>query len=52
MWILKYLVCLMRNHILTDFVWQDSLYQYCLRCGKVKVQDAVVERILIGGERL
>ncbi len=49
MWIFKYLVCLVHNHIFTNIIWQDLPYQYCLRCGKVEVQDAVTERILVGG---
>ena len=51
MWLFKYLVCLMRTHILIDFIWQDSFYQYCLRCGTIEVQDVVTERISVGGRR-
>jgi hypothetical protein len=53
MWIFKYLVCLRRKHIFANIIWQDLPYQYCLRCGKVQVQvqDAVPERILVGGGR-
>lgn len=53
MWILKYLVCLVRKHIFTSIIWQDLPYQYCLRCGKVQVyvQDAVTERIPVGSGR-
>ena len=53
MWIFKYLVCLVRKHIFASIILQDLPYQYCLRCGKVQVQvqDAVTERILVGGGR-
>ena len=47
MWILKYLLCLLQNHNPVNIAWQDSRYQYCLRCGKVEVQEAVKENILI-----
>jgi len=37
MWMLRYLVCLTRGHILTDIVCQGvhqgHHYHYCLRCG-------------------
>lgn len=51
MWLFKYLVCLKHKHILVNIIWQSSPYQYCLRCGKVEVQDAVTEHILVGGRR-
>jgi hypothetical protein len=51
MWIFKYLVCLVRKHIFASIILQDLPYQYCLRCGKVQVQDAVTERILVGDGR-
>ncbi len=51
MWIFKYLVCLVRKHIFTNLIWQDLPYHYCLRCGKVQVQNGVTERILVGGGR-
>lgn len=47
MWILKYIVCLMHDHTLINMIWEDSPYQYCLRCGKVEVQDAVTEPIIV-----
>ncbi len=31
-WIFKYLVCLVRDHI-----WVGSRYRYCLRCGKLEL---------------
>jgi len=43
MWILRSLVCLIRNHIFAYIVWQDSPYRYCLRCGKFEVQRAVTD---------
>ncbi len=49
MWIFKYLVCLRRKHIFTNLIWQGSPYRYCLRRGKVQVQNAVTESILVGG---
>ena len=52
MWLFKYLVCLRRSHIFINLIWQDLPYQYCLRCGRVEAQYAVVEKILIGGERV
>ena len=51
MWIFKHLVCLMYDHIFVNIIWQDSPYQYCLRCGKVEVQDAVKERIFVEVQR-
>ena len=51
MWIFKYLVCLKRKHIFINMIWQDSSYQYCLRCGKLELQEAVTERIIAGGEK-
>ena len=47
MWIFKYLVCLMHSHSFVDVTWKDSLYQYCLRCGKVEAQDTVMESISV-----
>lgn len=35
MWILKWLVCLMHDHIFIDAGWKDLQYRYCLRCSKV-----------------
>ena len=52
MWIFNYLVCLIYYHSFVDITWKDSPYRYCLRCGKVEVQDTVTERVFIGGERL
>ncbi len=49
--IFKYLVCLKRKHIFTNIIWQDLPYQYCLRCGKVEVQDLAKESIFVGGGR-
>ena len=50
MWIFKYLVCLMYNHSFVNIIWHGSPYQYCLRCGKVEVQDAVTEGISVGDQ--
>ncbi len=32
MWVFKYLVCLVKDHI-----WVGSRYRYCLRCGKLEM---------------
>jgi len=51
MWIVKYLVCLMRNHCFVNIAWEDLhrryCYQLCLRCGKVEAQDTIAESISI-----
>jgi len=49
MWIFKYLTCLMYSHSFIDMTWEHSSYEYCLRCGKVNVRNAVKELILIEG---
>jgi len=41
MWVFKYLICLVLKHIFVNILWEDSPYQYCLRCGKIEVHDAV-----------
>jgi len=35
MWILKWLVCLMHDHVFIDVGWEGSHYRYCLQCSKV-----------------
>ena len=32
MWVFKYVVCLVKEHI-----WVGSRYRYCLRCGKLEM---------------
>ena len=51
MWIFKYLVCLMYSQSFVDMTWKGLPYQYCLRCGKVEVQEAVKGGILVGRGR-
>jgi hypothetical protein len=38
--ILDSLVCLGHRHVFINITYAGSPYEYCLRCGKVKVQDA------------
>ena len=52
MWIFKYLVCLMCNHSFVNIIWENSSYQYCLRCGKVETQNTVAESVFAGGGSL
>jgi len=51
MWIFQYLACLLHGHSFVNITWQDSPYQYCLRCGKVEFQDLAKESILVGDRR-
>jgi len=50
MWILKYLICLVRNHAYDTIFLGKSPYRYCLRCGKVEplsgVKDAVLATVV------
>jgi len=39
MWMLKYVSCLLDSHDYKDMRWQNSPYQYCLRCGAVKSME-------------
>lgn len=34
MWVFKYFVCIVKDHI-----WVGSRYRYCLRCGKLEMAD-------------
>ena len=36
MWMLKYVSCLLDSHDYKGIRWQNSPYQYCVRCGTVK----------------
>jgi hypothetical protein len=38
MWVFKYLVCIVKDHI-----WVGSHYQYCLRCGKLEMAPGYVQ---------
>ena len=46
MWMSKYLVCLIHGHVLVGVSCQGAhrthLYEYCLRCGRVKGRGPVV----------
>ena len=46
MWMLNYLVCLTRGHVVTSIVCQGPHrrhhYHYCLRCSRVKTQGRLV----------
>jgi hypothetical protein len=33
MWIVMYLVCLIKHHL-----WIGSMYRYCVRCGKLEIE--------------
>jgi len=45
MWIFKYVVCLVKDHI-----WVGSHYRYCLRCGKLEMASGYVQtREIVGG---
>ncbi len=37
MWVLNYIVCVIRRHIFATMFLDNSPYHYCLRCGKVKL---------------
>jgi hypothetical protein len=39
MWILRFTYCLFAGHAFIDITNTKQPYQYCLHCGKVKVQD-------------
>ena len=41
MWVLKYIICIIRKHIFAAMSLEDSPYQYCLRCGKVELEHLV-----------
>lgn len=34
MWVFKFLVCMVKDHI-----WTGSNCRYCLRCGKLEIAD-------------
>ena len=36
MWLLKRLICLIRDHVFAAIHVQEVSYQYCLRCGSVE----------------
>ena len=38
MWVFKYLICL-----ITDHLWVGSRYRYCLRCGKLEISPIGVK---------
>jgi hypothetical protein len=38
MWRFKYLICLISKHL-----WIGSLYKYCLRCGKLEIEEEQVQ---------
>jgi hypothetical protein len=42
MWIIKYVNCLIRRHIFETIQVDNSLYHYCLRCGKTEPQKIPV----------
>jgi len=46
MWISKYLMCLSHGHVLVGVscqgVHRTHLYDYCLRCGKVRARDPAI----------
>ena len=42
MWIMDSMVCLRHGHIFTNVTFAGSSYEYCLRCGKVKVLDVTL----------
>jgi hypothetical protein len=44
MWVLKYLMCLVRSHVFAAISSGNLPYRYCLRCGKIELQDAVTSR--------
>jgi hypothetical protein len=46
MWILKYLICLARNHAYDIILLGKSPYRYCLRCGRVEPISGVNDVIL------
>ena len=41
MWVLKYIICIIRKHVFAAMSLEDSPYQYCLRCGKVELGHMV-----------
>jgi hypothetical protein len=46
MWILKYLICLVRNHAYDIIFLGKSPYRYCLRCGKVELLSGANDPVL------
>lgn len=40
MWVLKYLVGLVRKHIFAAITLGKLPYRYCLRCGKLELKEA------------
>ena len=36
MWLLRRLMCLIRDHVFAAVKVKDDAYQYCLRCGTVE----------------
>lgn len=51
MWIFKYLACLRHGHNQINVIVEGAPYRYCLRCGKVEVQNAVTVPITVRGCR-
>jgi hypothetical protein len=48
MWLLNYLVCLVRKHIFAAITMSGSAYNYCLRCGRVEHRDTLNGELNIG----
>ena len=39
MWLLNYLVCIIRKHLFAAITIRNLSYHYCLRCGKFEVEN-------------
>jgi len=37
MWSTNYAKCLVRGHVSSTFVYKETEYKYCVRCGKISL---------------